>query len=255
MVDFVHMEWGRNASSDGFAATVIVDCLSFSTATSVACGRGALVVPFADWDEGKALATEIGGVCAGKRREGGYSLSPPTLVGLSAGDVLVLPSPNGSTLSALPREGRVFAGTLRNAAAVAGYLKEISGKVLLVAAGEKWPDGSLRPALEDQLACGAIAHLLGCPMSSEAAFAKAGYLACSDDLPEALQGCASGQELTHYGYAADVEWAAEMDSESCVPELVQVERGEQTLVAFADVEQVREAESKVELTSGFILSE
>ncbi len=254
MVDFVHLEWGRNACSDGFAATVIVDCLSFSTATSVACGRGALVVPIADWDEGKALAAEIGGVCAGKRREGGYSLSPPTLMGLSAGDVLVLPSPNGSTLSALPREGRVFAGALRNAGAVADYLKEVSGKVLLVAAGEKWPDGSLRPALEDQLACGAIAHLLGCPMSPEASLAEAGYLACSDELPEVLQGCASGQELTHYGYAADVEWAAEMDSESCVPQLVQVEHGGQALAAFTDVARVGEAGSKVEVTSGFILS-
>ncbi|WP_208978395.1 hypothetical protein [Pseudovibrio denitrificans] len=64
MADFVHVEWGRNASSDGYAATVIVDCLSFSTATGVACGRGALVVPVADREEGQKLAVEIGGVCA-----------------------------------------------------------------------------------------------------------------------------------------------------------------------------------------------
>ncbi|WP_109315213.1 2-phosphosulfolactate phosphatase [Pseudovibrio ascidiaceicola] len=235
MADFVHLEWGRNACSDGYAATVIVDCLSFSTATSVACGRGAVVVPVADRDHGQALAAEIGGVCAGRRREAGFSLSPPTLMGLSAKDVLVLPSPNGATLSALPREGRVFAAAFRNVAAVAAYLKEVSGKVLLVAAGEKWPDGSLRPAFEDQLACGALAHMLNCPMSSEASFARAGYLACTDDLHGALQDCVSGQELAHYGYAADVEWAADLDSESCVPELRQVELGGKVVTAFGDV--------------------
>ncbi|SFK52869.1 2-phosphosulfolactate phosphatase [Pseudovibrio ascidiaceicola] len=235
MADFVHLEWGRNACSDGYAATVIVDCLSFSTATSVACGRGALVVPVADRDHGKALAAEIGGVCAGKRSEGGYSLSPPTLMGLTADDVLVLPSPNGATLSALPREGRVFAAALRNASAVVAYLAEVSGKVLLLAAGEKWPDGSLRPALEDQLACGALAHLLNCPMSSEASFARAGYLSCTDDLHGALKGCVSGQELTHRGYTVDVEWAADLDSESCVPELRQVALGGKLVTAFGDV--------------------
>ncbi|KZK79661.1 2-phosphosulfolactate phosphatase [Pseudovibrio sp. Ad13] len=255
MADFVHLEWGRNASSDGFAATVIVDCLSFSTATSVACGRGARVVPVADRDEGKALAVEIGGVCAGKRREGGYSLSPPTLMELSASDVLVLPSPNGATLSALPREGRVFAAALRNAVAVAAYLKVISGKVLLVAAGEKWPDGSLRPTFEDQLACGALAHMLDCAMSPEASIARAGYLSCADDLLGALKGCASGQELTHRGYTVDVEWAADLDSENCVPELRQVELGGKVVNAFIDVSRASHGRSKVELTSGFILPE
>ncbi|KZL24935.1 2-phosphosulfolactate phosphatase [Pseudovibrio sp. WM33] len=255
MADFVHLEWGRNASSDGFAATVIVDCLSFSTATSVACGRGALVVPVADRDEGKALAVEIGGVCAGKRREDGYSLSPPTLMGLSVNDVLVLPSPNGATLSALPREGRVFAAALRNASAVAAYLKVISGKILLVAAGEKWPDASLRPAFEDQLACGALAHMLDCAMSPEASIARAGYLSCADDLHGALKGCVSGQELTHYGYAGDVDWAADLDSESCVPELRQIELGGKVVNAFGDVSRASHGRSKVELTSGFILLE
>ncbi|MGH0001872.1 2-phosphosulfolactate phosphatase [Pseudovibrio ascidiaceicola] len=235
MADFVHLEWGRNACSDGYAATVIVDCLSFSTATSVACGRGALVVPVADRDHGKALAAEIGGVCAGKRSEGGYSLSPPTLMGLTADDVLVLPSPNGATLSALPREGRVFAAAFRNVAAVAAYLAEVSGKVLLLAAGEKWSDGSLRPALEDQLACGVIAHFLECSMSPEASMARVGYRSYKDELYSVLQGCVSGQELTHRGYTVDVEWAADLDSESCVPELRQVELGGKLVTAFADV--------------------
>ncbi|MFS8183137.1 2-phosphosulfolactate phosphatase [Pseudovibrio denitrificans] len=235
MADFVHVEWGRNASSDGFAATVIVDCLSFSTATAVACGRGALVVPVADREEGKKLATEVGGVRAHKRREGGFSLSPPTLMGLAADEVLVLPSPNGATLSTLPREGRVFAGALRNASAVAAYLAEISGKVLLLAAGEKWPDGSLRPAFEDQIACGAIAHYLECSLSPEASLAQAGYLSCADALHSVLEGCVSGQELTHYGYAADVEWAAQLNAERCVPELRQVQRGGRLVKAFGDV--------------------
>ncbi len=213
------------------------------------------MVPVAEREEGKALACEIGGDCAGNRRDGGFSLSPPTLMGLCTGNVLVLPSPNGATLSALPREGRVFAAALRNAAAVAAYLAEFSGKVLLVAAGEKWPDGSLRPAFEDQLACGAIAHFLACPMSPEASIARAGYLSCTDDLHEALQGCASGQELTHYGYAADVEWAGELNAEGCVPELRHVQRGERLVNAFVDVSHASHVSSTVELTSEFISPE
>lgn len=251
----MHVEWGRGAERDGFAATVIVDCLSFSTATSVACGRGALVVPVAERETGKALAAEVGATCAGKRREGGFTLSPPSLMNLDAGDMLVLPSPNGATLSALPREGRVFAGTLRNAAALASYLKEVPGKILLLAAGEKWPDGSLRPAFEDQLACGALAHLLESPMSPEASMARAGYLSFAEGLHEALQGCVSGQELSRHGYACDVEWAAQQDSETCVPELLQINCANQVLSAFVDVSTPDIAGSKVELTSGFILPE
>lgn len=221
MADYVHVEWGRLAPREGFAATVIVDVLSFSTATCVACGGGAKVVPMAQRDEAEALAKALGVLCARPRKEGGYSLSPPSLVELRSGDMLVLTSPNGATLSTLPREGRVFAGCLRNARAVADVLAGINGSVLLVAAGEKWPDGSLRPAYEDQIACGAIAQKLGCAMSPEARLAAAGFEAARAELPTLLHECVSGQELTHHGYAADVEWAAELDAQACVPELVQ----------------------------------
>ncbi|WP_208978396.1 2-phosphosulfolactate phosphatase [Pseudovibrio denitrificans] len=129
----------------------------------------------------------------------------------------------------------MFAGALRNASAIAAYLAETPGKVLLLAAGEEWPDSSLRPAFEDQIACGAIAHFLGCSLSSEASLAHAGYLSCADVLHSALEGCVSGQELTHRGYAADVEWAVQLNAERCVPELRQVQRGGQFVNAFEDV--------------------
>ena len=92
---------------------------------------------------------------------------------------LVLPSPNGSAIAAAA-PGVTVAASLRNASAVAEWLSErFRGDVepvSVIAAGERWPDGSLRPALEDLLGAGAVLSALvartGVSESPEAAAAR-----------------------------------------------------------------------------------
>ncbi len=83
----------------------------------------------------------------------------------------------------------------------------------VVAAGERWPDGSLRPALEDALGAGAVLRLLqaaGCQLSTEA-IAAATLYNHTEDLTLAVRMCASGQELVTSGFASDVDIALELD--------------------------------------------
>ena len=141
---------------------------------------------------------------------------------------LVLPSPNGSTIAAAAtgRGARVVAACLRNAGAVARWLAGQGAgtpdqPVLLVPAGEHWPDASLRPALEDLLGAGAVAAALADlgagPLSPEANAARAGYRA--GDPVAALLDCSSGRELRAGGFAEDVAVAAEIDASTSVPVL------------------------------------
>ncbi len=164
----IHVEWGEQALRQAQGAAIIVDCLSFSTALSVACAKGATVFPFGTREGGQRLAAGLEIECVGKRKERGLSLSPPSLDQLEQGQHIVLPSPNGSNLSTLSKAVTTLAGALRNAKAVADAAMTIGEDVIIVAAGERWQnDGTLRPAYEDQLASGAIAAYLDGEKSSE----------------------------------------------------------------------------------------
>ena len=170
-------EWGSGgvkALRDQAAVLVIVDVLSFSTAVDVAVSNGAVVYPFpyGDEDAAQAAAERVGAVLAKPRRSSGgqFSLSPQSLMAVPAGTRIMLPSPNGARLSLACGDRPVLTGCLRNAAAVARTARQIAngGPVGVVPAGERWPDGSLRPAIEDLLGAGAIIHHLALTCSPEA---------------------------------------------------------------------------------------
>jgi 2-phosphosulfolactate phosphatase len=113
----------------------------------------------------------------------------------------------------------VLAGCLRNASAVARAAREAGedGPVAVVAAGERRPDGSLRPAVEDLLGAGAVLHALAGRPSPEARAAVAAFR--QRDLPGDLLACASGRELAALGRVAEVRLAAEHDVSRVVPVL------------------------------------
>ena len=78
---------------------------------------------------------------------------------------LVLPSPNGSTISAqLAATGATVLGvSLRNRHAAAAWLRRRGQpglRLAVIAAGERWPDGSPRPAVEDLWDAGALLDAL-----------------------------------------------------------------------------------------------
>jgi len=109
----VRVEWGERGLSALAATTdvlVIVDVLSFSTATEVAVSRGAIVLPFASRDAAAAatFAEQQDALLAVPRQRVSnahtYSLSPASLQHLPRDTRLVLPSPNGSTLSRMAAE-------------------------------------------------------------------------------------------------------------------------------------------------------
>ncbi|HEY8943757.1 MAG TPA: 2-phosphosulfolactate phosphatase [Polyangiaceae bacterium] len=82
--------------------------------------------------------------------------------------------------------------------------------IAVVAAGERWLDGSLRPSLEDFLGAGAIISALSGERSPEAHAAAVTFEA-NRDLAGTLQKCASGVELHERGFSDDVVMAAQLD--------------------------------------------
>ncbi|MEQ8354990.1 MAG: 2-phosphosulfolactate phosphatase [Kiloniellaceae bacterium] len=201
---------------------VIVDVLCFSTSVVVAVSRGAEVLPFPLGKQGADEAARSGGALLAQPRDaakGAPSLSPASLTRLEAGTRLLLPSPNGSALSAMVSESTAFAGCLRNATAVAAALQEAGKNIAVIAAGEHWPGGSLRPAIEDLMGAGAIIARLDGSLSADARAARAAYHEFQGELPETLQSSVSGQELIGRGFAQDVVLAGEEDGSTAVPVL------------------------------------
>ncbi len=206
----------------GVSAVVIVDVLRFTTSVEAATSRQARVYPYR-WRDASAsrFAQSIGGRLADEADPAGPSLSPLSLLQLSPGHAIVLPSPNGSTCSLLAAEtgATVVAGCLRNARAVAAWVRERYDEVSVIACGERWPDGSLRPSLEDFLGAGAVlAHIAG-DRSPEAIGAVAGWRDAMDRVEEVLLGCGSGKELVEKGRREDVLYASAHNVSDVVPVL------------------------------------
>ncbi|MDH6484590.1 2-phosphosulfolactate phosphatase [Streptomyces sp. SAI-127] len=242
----VRFEWGPAGASRLASATaclVAVDVLSFTTAVSVAVDRGIRVLPFR-WPGGPVSEAERSGAAqaatAYARQSGArlashrhtvtpetpWSLSPAHLRAAPFVARLVLPSPNGAAIAtAAPPGVRVVAACLRNITAVGTWLTSHDygtpeHPVAVIAAGELWPDGSLRPALEDLLGAGALVSALcsqgAGPLSPEAAAAKANYEGTAD-LAHTVATSASGRQLAAMGFVEDVAIATEEDASALVP--------------------------------------
>lgn len=235
----VRFEWGlTGALAIGpVDVWVVVDVLSFTTAWTVAAERGITLLPYR-WADTTAqeYAEAHDAVLAVGRRAGRdhnlVSLSPASILAARGVSRLVLPSPNGSTVCfELARSGgQVVAASLRNAGAVARWLAprvHAGARVGVVAAGERWPDGSLRPAIEDLWGAGAVLGALArlvapasgadSMLSPEARMAQVAYDAIAVDVPGALADCASGRELLDGGFGDDVALAAAVDVADVVP--------------------------------------
>ena len=213
---------------------VIVDVLRFTSAVSIAVTGGSIVFPY-PWSDDSAAdyAKERRAVLAGMREDGPVSLSPTDLISLPPGSRIVLPSPNGSTLSFQARElgaAFVLAGSLRNADATARRAAALAdgGPIGLIASGERWPGSSapLRPSVEDMLGAGAVLAMLdpaaavvaGC--SPEADAARAAFIAARPRLADVLATSSSGRELARIGFADDVITSAELDAGDVAAQLV-----------------------------------
>ena len=219
----VRCEWGLRGVeilapiSD---VVVIVDVLSFTTCVDVAVSRGATVYPyhFKD-DRAKDYASAKDALLAGSRTdpESKYSLSPVSLLEIPPGARIVLPSPNGSTLTLATGHTPTLAGCLRNCRAVAQCARQLGENIAVIPCGERWEDHSLRPAIEDLIGAGAIIHFLDGEKSPEAQVAQTAFEQTSDDLDRVIFASSSGKELSTRGFAKDVEHAVQLDVSQSAP--------------------------------------
>lgn len=219
----IRLEWGEYGVSllaPISNVVIIVDVLSFTTCVEIATNRKAIIYPFRGRQEtAQEFARSVSAELAQKRGDARYSLSPRSMLEIPEGIKLVLPSPNGSTLTLATGNTPTLAGCLRNARAVAEAVKKYGSRIALIPAGERWPDGSLRPSFEDLVGAGAIIYYLNGNCSPEAQAAKSAFLAAEQDLKNLLLQCGSGKELVERGYKEDVNLAAELNVSACVPTL------------------------------------
>lgn len=225
----MRFEWGTEgieALGPTSDIIVIVDVFSFTTSVEIAVSRGAGVFPFhhgLPYESAEAFAQEKNALVAARTRFApeGFSLSPASLVHIKSGELIVLPSPNGSTLTLrAATHAHTVAGCLRNAQSVSRYARLYGGSVAVIACGERWANGNgLRPALEDLVGAGSILSHLGGHPSPEAEVAIVAYESAGDRLTDVLRNCGSGIELEQRGFATDVTLASELNVSSCVPVL------------------------------------
>ena len=218
----VRCEWGEHGIAQLASISdvvVIVDVLSFSTSVEIATNNQAIIFPYRWRDKSAAeYALSINAELASRKRTvgNGFSLSPSSLLNIPAGTRLVLPSPNGASLTLRTDQTLTVAGCLRNCEAVAQFCSK-QGKIAVIPAGERWDDGSLRPAIEDLIGAGAILSSLTGRLSPEAEVAVAAFRNLKDNLVTVLRNCSSGKELIARGFASDVELAAALNISPCVP--------------------------------------
>ncbi len=221
----IRCEWGLHGAevlAPFCDAVIVVDVLSFTTAVSVAVNRGGVVFPYR-WNDGSriAFAQDMGAVLAGPRGAGAYSLSPLSLNTVQSGERIVLPSPNGATISLATGDTPTYAGCLRNARAVAEAAMRHGPRIGVVPCGERWPsDATLRPSLEDLIGAGAVIAELRGTRSPEATAAVWAFEGAAASLRVAIETCSSGKELIERGCLEDIAIACHLEADAIAPRLV-----------------------------------
>jgi 2-phosphosulfolactate phosphatase len=218
----IRFEWGLSgvkALAPISDVVIIVDVLSFTTCVDLVVGNRGIVFPYKGEAQHLAgYAKSVGAVYATRERDAVYSLSPSKLANIPAETRLVLPSPNGSTLSLATGEVQTIAGCLRNAEAVAAKAVRLGKRIAVIAAGEQWwGEGTLRPGVEDLLGAGAIIANLKGRLSPEAELTLTAFKNAQANLKELLFRCGSGKELIGKGFEEDVVLAAELNVSSVAP--------------------------------------
>jgi 2-phosphosulfolactate phosphatase len=221
----IRFEWGAERVrrlAPRSQVVVIVDVLSFTTCVDVAISRDAVVFPYRYKDEPAIeFAQSVGALLAGTRGQV-PSLSPNSLLSVATHSRLVLPFLNGSTWTIIARESGVpvLAGCLRNAQTISEYIHRQypSAAVTVIACGEQWPSGMLRPAIEDLIGAGAILSQFDpAELSPEAKMAAGAYEQVAAKLSTTVAECASGRELAAAGFPEDVARASELNVSRTVP--------------------------------------
>ena len=220
----IRCEWGERGVSllaPVSEVIIIVDVLSFTTSVEIAANQGAAVYPYR-WNDETAneFANSVGAEVADKNNQSGYCLSPASLLALPSGIRLVLPSPNGSSLSLSTGSTTTIAGCLRNCRAVAEAAMSKGPNIAVIPSGERWDDGTLRPCVEDLIGAGAIIACLRGNLSPEARVAKSAFEGASPHLFEYIEACSSGREKAARGEVDDVVLACELNASECVPVLI-----------------------------------
>jgi 2-phosphosulfolactate phosphatase len=209
---------------------IVVDVLRMTTtaATMLAHDRRELVV-VAEVEEATILAREQGALLYGER--GGVALpgfdggnSPFEHVGDGAlpGERVVLCTSNGSkAVEAVAEARHVLLGAIVNAGAVAWRAVTLAERdVRVVCAGTAGV-----PSLDDVLAAGCIVRAL-VASAGEAGLSDAARIALElangePDLAQGLRRSRHGRILLDLGFAADIDYAAELDRLDVVPERVE----------------------------------
>jgi 2-phosphosulfolactate phosphatase len=239
----VRLDWGREglrSVAPGAGVIVVVDALTFTTAVELAVAGGLEVQPF-DGRRAEAERAQVRGEfgaarLVGRRGAPGLTLAPSTVtdenVAAFGACRAVIPSRNGSRISA--RAARfgvpVVAASLRNRGAVArwilDYQRSLGRRVVvaIVAAGETRTDETVRFAVEDLLAAGAVVDALSTlgvdACSPEAAAACAAYTGLAGGIRHLITASVTAEHLIRDGEGDDIELAVQTDVSTTVPVLM-----------------------------------
>lgn len=217
----VRCEWGEDGISNlkSWAdVIIIVDVMSFCTCVDIIVSRDSIVYPYRFKDESTEIfAKQKNAYAAVARSQLGFTLSPASLVQFPSNSALVLPSPNGATLSLLAYGSIVFAGCLRNASSVAKAAMASGNKIAVIPAGERWSSNGLRVSYEDLVGAGAIINTINGINSIEANLACLAFRHSDKIDFKDLRQCVSAMELIEHGYPGDVAIATQYDVSNATP--------------------------------------